>query len=214
MTRVMLVEDHAAFRQALAFMLNRESDMTVVRQAGTVAEAREDMSGVDVAVVDINLPDGTGIELISDLRRANPEGMVLVLTASSNRSEMAQAVETGAAGLMQKTAPIDEITAAIRRLGEGEMLMSPQEVVNLLRAAMQQRAEVQEAQNVAARLTPREMDVLHELARGSSDKEIARDLSLSTETVRTHMVNILGKLNASSRLQALVLAIKYGLVEV
>lgn len=214
MTRVMLVEDHAAFRQALGFMLDREPDMEVVRQAGSVAEAKQDLSGVDVAVVDINLPDGTGIELISDLRRANPEGMVLVLTASANRSEMAEAVESGAAGLMQKTAPIDEIIAAVRRLSEGDMLMAPQEVVNLLRAAMQQRAEEQEAQNVASRLTPREMDVLRALARGSSDKEIAGDLSLSTETVRTHMVNILGKLNASSRLQALVLAIKYGLVEV
>lgn len=214
MTRVMLVEDHAVFRQGLAFMLNREPDMEVVRQAGTLAEARQDLSGIDVAVVDLDLPDGSGIELITELRRANPEGMVLVLTGSGNQSEMAGAVEAGAAGVMRKTATVEETIKAIRRLSQGDMLMSPQEVVALLRMAMQQRAQADEARAVTGRLTPREIEVLHALARGGSDKEIARDLSLSTETVRTHMVNILGKLNASSRLQALVLAIRYGLVEV
>jgi DNA-binding NarL/FixJ family response regulator len=210
----MLVEDHAVFRQGLAFMLNREPDMEVVRQAGTLAEARQDLSGIDVAVVDLDLPDGSGIELITELRRANPEGMVLVLTGSGNQSEMAGAVEAGAAGVMRKTATVEETIKAIRRLSQGDMLMSPQEVVALLRMAMQQRAQADEARAVTGRLTPREIEVLHALARGGSDKEIARDLSLSTETVRTHMVNILGKLNASSRLQALVLAIRYGLVEV
>jgi DNA-binding NarL/FixJ family response regulator len=210
----MLVEDHAAFRQALCFMVDREPDMEVVRQAGSLAEARQEFDGIDVAVVDLNLPDGNGSDLIPEIRQANPDAMILILTASGNRGEMAAAVEAGAAGVMRKTSSIEEIIHAIRRLGDGEVLMSPQEVVELLRIAMQHRAEEQEAQTVAARLTPRELDVLHALARGESDKEIARDLSLSTETVRTHMVNILGKLNASSRLQALVLAIKYGVVEV
>lgn len=92
--------------------------------------------------------------------------------------------------------------------------MAPQEMVNLLRIATQQHAAAREAEGIAARLTPRELDVLRALARGASDKEIAQELVVSTETVRTHMVNILGKLGASSRLQALVLAIRYGLVQV
>lgn len=214
MTRVLLVEDHAAFRQALAFMIDREPDMEVVGQAGSVAEARDLVNGVDVAVLDLNLEDGSGADLIPVLRRANPEGMVLVLTASSSQAEIATAVEAGAAGVMHKSSSITAIIDAIRRLNAGEMLMAPQEMVNLLRIATQQHAAAREAEGIAARLTPRELDVLRALARGASDKEIAQELVVSTETVRTHMVNILGKLGASSRLQALVLAIRYGLVQV
>lgn len=214
MTRVLLVEDHSAFRQALAFMINREPDLEVAGQAGSVAEAREQLADVDVAVVDLDLGDGSGVELIPELRRVNPEGMVLVLTASSNRSQVAAAVEAGAAGVMHKSVPINEIIDAIRRLSAREMLMTPQEVINLLRLATRRREEEREGASVASRLTPREIDVLRTLATGASDKEIAQELHVSTETVRTHMVNILGKLNASSRLQALVFAIRRGLVDI
>ena len=104
MNRVLLVDDHATFREPLAFMFEREPDFEVVAQAGSLTEARCMLGGADLAVVDLDLPDGDGTELLGELRAANPRGMVLVLTASSDREAHARAVEAGAAGVLHKSA--------------------------------------------------------------------------------------------------------------
>ena len=214
MTRVLLVDDHSSFRQPLAFMFNREADFTVVAQAGSVAEARRVLNDneVDLAVVDLDLPDGNGVELVPELRAANPNGMVLILSASTDRTLFARAIEAGAAGVLHKSASISEIIDAARRLSQGEHLLSPQEVVELLRLAGQQREQDRTAQERLERLTRRERQVLQALADGLNDREIAERLQISNETARTHMVNILSKLDLDSRLQALVLAIRHGAV--
>lgn len=215
MIRILLVDDHASFRQPLAFMLNREPDFTVVAQAGSLAEARGLLhEEIDVAVVDLVLPDGNGATLVRDLRTANSHSQVLVLTASVDRRDLARAVESGASGVMNKSARIEEIISAIRGLSSGEQLMSPRELVDLLRLAVQQREQNRDAELALGRLTPREREVLQALAEGLNDREIGQQLHVSTETVRTHMVNILGKLGVESRLQALVYALRHGAVTI
>ncbi len=215
MIRILLVDDHASFRQPLAFMLNREPDFTVVAQAGSLDEARGLLNKeIDVAVVDLVLPDGNGATLVRDLRAANSHSQVLVLTASVDRRDLARAVEAGASGVMNKSAAIEEIISAIRGLSAGEQLMSPRELVDLLRLAVQQREEDRDAELALGRLTPREREVLQALAEGLNDREIGQQLHVSTETVRTHMVNILGKLGVESRLQALVYALRHGAVTI
>lgn len=215
MIRVLLVDDHASFRQPLAFMLNREPDLTVVAQAGSLAEARGLLNEeIDVGVVDLVLPDGNGVTLVRDLRAANSHSQVLVLTASVDRRDLARAVEAGASGVMNKSASIEEIISAIRGLSGGEQLMSPRELVDLLRLAVQQREQDRDAELALGRLTPREREVLQALAEGLNDREIGQQLHVSTETVRTHMVNILGKLGVESRLQALVYALRHGAVTI
>ncbi len=215
MIRILLVDDHASFRQPLAFMLNREPDFTVVAQAGSLDEARGLLNKeIDVAVVDLVLPDGNGATLVRDLRAANSHSQVLVLTASVDRRDLARAVEAGASGVMNKSAAIEEIISAIRGLSAGEQLMSPRELVDLLRLAVQQREEDRDAELALGRLTPREREVLQSLAEGLNDREIGQQLHVSTETVRTHMVNILGKLGVESRLQALVYALRHGAVTI
>ncbi len=216
MIRVLLVEDHASFRQPLAFMLDREADITVVGQAGSLAEARRLLRevDVDVAVVDLHLPDGHGSDLIRDVRAVNPAGMILVLTGSVVQRDYAEAVEAGASGVLHKSAGIEEIIKAVRRAGAGEPLLSSRELVEMLRLADRHRVQDREAREALARLTRREQEVLQALADGLADKEIADRLNVRTETVRTHMVNILGKLGVDSRLQALVFAIRHGLVTV
>jgi DNA-binding NarL/FixJ family response regulator len=213
-TRVFLVDDHTAFRQPLAFMLGREPDITVVGQAGSLAEALAALEGVDVAVVDLDLGDGSGLDLIPRFRAANPAGNVLVLTASGNNDDLARAVSSGAGGIMHKSAGLNEIIDAVRRLSNGESIIDPAEMMRLLRYATRQHDEVTQTRAIAEALTPREHEVLDALAEGLSDKEIAEKLVVSTETVRTHMVNILAKLGVNSRLQALVFAIRHGLVEI
>ena len=212
MIRVLLVDDHASFRQPLAFMLEREADITVVGQAGTLAEARGLLHGVDIAVIDLALPDGNGMHLIKELHGASPRCQALVLTGRSAPVEYARAVEAGAAGVLQKSVGISDIIGAVRRLHAGGALLSPQETIAMLRLAARQRERDREALAAARRLTPREREVLQGLAAGLTDKEIAQRLYISTETARTHMVNILAKLGVASRLQALVFAVRHGLV--
>jgi DNA-binding NarL/FixJ family response regulator len=215
MQRLLLVEDHASFRQTLALVFEGEPDFEVVAQAGTVAEAREVMgdSDADLGVVDLSLPDGEGVELIEDLRQANPHFAALVLTASLDRAEHARAVEAGAAGVLHKSADMDQILDATRRLAAGETLLSPEELVELLRLAGQSREEEREARASIEQLTRREREVLRALARGLSNKQIAEHLHMSVDTERTHMMNILNKLGVHSRLQALLFAARHGLVE-
>jgi DNA-binding NarL/FixJ family response regulator len=216
MWRILLVEDHASFRQTLALVFDQQPEFEVVAQAGTLVEARQAMDGseADLGVIDLTLPDGEGTELIGELREANPEFAALVLTASLDRTEHARAVEAGAAGILHKSADVDAILDATRRLGEGETLLSEDELIALLRLAGQSREEEVEARANIEQITPREKEVLQKLAEGLSNKEIAARLHMSVDTERTHMMNILNKLGVHSRLQALVFAARHGLVEI
>jgi DNA-binding NarL/FixJ family response regulator len=215
MQRLLLVEDHASFRQTLALVFDQQPDFKVVAQAGSLAEARRVMGDreADLGVIDLSLPDGEGVQLIEDLREANPHFAALVLTASLDRAEHARAVEAGAAGVLHKSADVDEILDATRRLAAGETLLSPEELLEMLRLAGQDREEGREAQASIEQLTRREVEVLRALAEGLSNKEIAERLHMSVDTERTHMMNILNKLGVHSRLQALLFAARHGLVE-
>jgi two-component system nitrate/nitrite response regulator NarL len=216
-TRIFLVEDHASFRQALAFMFEREGEFAVAGQAGSLAEARaflrKSPDSFDVAVVDLALPDGDGFGLIAEFS-SRPDMMTLVLSASLEPTRFARAVEAGASGVLHKSAPIGEIVDAVRRLRSGEALLSPAEVVEMLRMVSRRRQEEYEARRSIEKLTPREKQVLMALGEGLDSKDIAEKLHITVETERTHMVNILGKLDVHSRLQALVFAARHGLVEI
>ena len=213
-TRVLLVDDHASFRQSLALLLALEPDLAVVGQAGSLAAARPQLAGVDVAILDLDLPDGVGLDLIDELVTASPGAAILILTGSTSRLEMARAAEVGASGLLHKSAGVDEIVAAVRHLGAGGTLFSPAETIALLRLAGRHREGGREAARRGDSLTAREREVLRALAGGLSDKELARRLHIAEKTVRAHMVNILGKLGVESRLQALVVAVQHGLVAI
>jgi DNA-binding NarL/FixJ family response regulator len=214
MSSLLLVEDHTAFRQALAFMFEQETDVTVVAQAASLAEARLHLEGIDVALLDLDLPDGNGLDLIQPFRAANPRGAVLILTASTDSLSFARAVESGASGIVHKSHGIRDIIDATRRVSAGEFLLSPSEVIELLQLAGQQREQERFTQLMLSSLTAREHEVLQMLAEGLSDKDIARRLQISLETQRTHMVNILRKLGVDSRLQALVVALRHGAVTI
>ncbi|MBD0253204.1 MAG: response regulator transcription factor [Rubrobacter sp.] len=216
MQRILLVEDHTSFRQTLAYVFDHQPGFQVVAQAGSLAEARRAMDGseADLGVIDLSLPDGEGTDLIAQLREANPHFAALVLTASLDRAGHARAVEAGAAGVLHKSADVDVILDATRRMGEGETLLSQDELLELLRLAGQNREEELEARVSIEQITPREQEVLNCLAEGLSNKEIAAKLHMSVDTERTHMMNILNKLGVHSRIQALLFAARHGLVEI
>ncbi len=214
--RVLIVEDHVSLREALAAMVEREADFGPVTQAGSIAEARKVIGRMDVALVDLRLPDGEGTGLIRELLDSHSgEGTcaVLVLTASLDRLEWARAVGAGASGVLHKSEGVEEIIAAIRRLCEGEVLISVEEVVELLRHVVDRGEREMAARLAAESLTRREREILQAIADGLDGREIARRLGVSVETERNYMAAILAKLRVHSRLQALVFALRHGLVE-
>jgi two-component system nitrate/nitrite response regulator NarL len=216
--RIAVVDDHDTFREPLAFMLEREPDLTVVARPRSLSEARGVLESaelaVDVAIVDLNLPDGSGADFIKELRGSRPRAKALVLSATADRKDLATAIEAGAAGVMHKSAPMGDLVEAVRRLQAGEQLLSQQEVIEALRFLTRERESNREAQLASEKLTPREREVLQALAEGSSDKEIARRLHVGEGTVHSHVANILSKLEVSSRLQALVFAVRHGVVTI
>jgi DNA-binding NarL/FixJ family response regulator len=212
--RVLLVEDHAAFREAVATAFGHEAGFEIAGQASTLAEARGMLDGVDVAIVDLGLPDGYGADLIADLRRANPRAQALVLSATLDRLDVARAVESGAAAVLAKTAPFAEVVRTVRSLRAGETTIPLQEAADLMRLAGLQRRREESDRTAIEELTPRERDVLRLLAEGLDSQQIADALFISLRTERNHIANILSKLGVHSQLQALVFALRYGLVDV
>ena len=212
MNRVLLVDDHAAFREPLVFMFDREPGFEVVAQAGSLSEARSVLENIDLAVVDLDLPDGDGAELIGELRAANPHGAVLVLTATADRETYARAVEAGAAGVLHKSVRIKEVVEAARHLAAGELLLSTNEVVELLQLIGRRREQDYEARRAVESLTPREWEVLQALAEGLSDKEMSERLHVGIGTVRNHIVSIFAKLGVQNRVEAATHAQRHGLV--
>ena len=215
--RVLLVEDHAAIREALASTFEREG-FEVVGQAGSIAEARgmlEDSEHpIDVALIDLGLPDGYGAELIEELGEAHPNAQALVLSATLDRATVARAVQLGAAGVLSKTTHLQEVVDGVRRLRRGQTLMALEEVVELLRFAGNRREEEHEAHQTIEKLTPREIEVLEALAEGLDSEGMAEKLNIALRTERNHMASILRKLGVHSQLQALVFALRHGLVEI
>jgi two-component system nitrate/nitrite response regulator NarL len=212
MTRVLLLEDHVSFRETLAFMLDREPDMEVTAEAGSLREAATLDADADLAIVDLGLPAGRGGWLGPLCGGGPPRRQALVLTAETDRPAVACAIEAGAAGVVNKTDSLRHIIDAARRVARGEVLLSSQEMLELVRVASEKRSADTARSALVARLTPRERQILQHLAEGLTSKQIAYALSITVETQRTHMVNIFSKLGVHSQLQALLVAIKEGVV--
>jgi DNA-binding NarL/FixJ family response regulator/signal transduction histidine kinase/PAS domain-containing protein len=211
--RVLLVEDHAAVREAIAGMFERESDLSVVGQAESLTEARELLHGVDVALLDLALPDGDGIALIPELRAASPRAQVLVLSANLDRAQTARAIDAGAVGALDKSAELDQVVDAIRRVGAGQALLTRDEIVELLQFAGHRHEQEREDRQALASLTHRESEVLKAVAAGLDGQTIADRLGISIRTERNHVARILNKLGVHTQLQAVLFAIRYGFID-
>jgi PAS domain S-box-containing protein len=212
-TRVLLVEDHAAVREAIATAFRREPDFEVAGEAATLAEAREQLDEVDVALVDLGLPDGDGSDLIAALREANPAAHAVVLSAGLDRSSIARAIERGAAGALAKSDRLPDVIDAVRRVSAGETLLPLEEVVELLRFASRERERELLDRRAIESLTSRELEILQLIADGCDSRQAASRLHISVRTQRNHVANVLGKLGVHSQLQALIFALRYQLVE-
>jgi DNA-binding NarL/FixJ family response regulator len=188
--RLLLVDDHAIFREGMKRILDDYDEIRIVADAGRVADALVAARAAewDLALIDLSLPDGSGLELLSDLRVMYPARPVIVLSVHAAESYPARALKLGASGYLTKDSSIAELHAAIRRVARGGKYLTP---------AISERLALGRARspNVQDKLSNREWQIMLELGAGRTVSEIARQLTLSVKTVSTHRAKILAKLN-------------------
>ncbi len=206
--RILIVDDHEMFAASLAFVLEAEDDFRVVGTAGTAATALEAAAAThpDVVLLDHRLPDGEGTSLIQPLLATRADLQVVMLTASTSDHVLVTAIESGAAGFIDKTRSLAEVVSAVRSAAAGESLVSPRLLARLLPRLRRYEP------NPVHSLTDRERDVLGCLADGLANAAIAARLGVSVHTVRNHIVTLSGKLGAHSKLEVLSIAIREGLI--
>lgn len=204
--RVLIVEDHAMFAEALAQALRSESDLSVVGIAGGLAAARNFLrqQAVDVVLMDHGLPDGDGLVGARQIRREHPRTQVILVTATDDRQLVADALGAGCAGFLSKQESLVHLPGAIRNAIVGTRSLSPEMATRLL--------EVPKRPALHDDLTERELDILRLLAHGWSNEQIAGHLFLSGSTLRNHISRVNSKLGASSRLAAVSKALRTGVI--
>ena len=206
--RVVIVDDHEVLAASLAQVLDHEPDLDVIGSAGTLEKARVLLAteSPDVVLLDHRLPDGDGVEAIPDLLTLCPGASIVVLTATTADHVLVAAIEGGASGFVSKTRGLDEVTSAVRAAAAGESVISPEMLARLLPRLHRREAEPRD------KLTEREREVLQLLAEGLSNAAIAERLFVSVHTVRNHVANLSTKLGAHSKLEALSIAVREGLL--
>jgi len=207
--RVLIVDDHAVVRRGLQVIVATEPGMAVAGTASNGAEAIERAAELapDVILMDLMMPVMDGIEAIGEIRAANPEARVLVLTSFAEGEQIFPAIRAGALGYLLKDSSPEELTAAIRDVYQGEPRLDSEVARKLMTGLSTHDAP----QPPAESLTEREIDVLKLVARGLSNRRIAEELVISEGTVHTHVRNILTKLDLSNRTQAALYALRTGL---
>jgi DNA-binding NarL/FixJ family response regulator len=205
--RVLIVEDHRVVAEGLAALINHQSGMHVVGEAGSVAESIAAVTeiGPDVVLLDFRLPDGTGAEAAAGIREVRPEVKVIFLTREDSDSARFAAVQAGASAFIHKSKAASEVVAVIRNVARGQMLITPRTIATLLakRRAIDAQLET---------LTVREKEVLRLMAEGLPSRGVALRLGISYTTVRTHIRSLGSKLGVHSKLEAIVKARELGLI--
>jgi DNA-binding NarL/FixJ family response regulator len=214
MIKLLLVDDHAIFRQGIGVLLDMEDDMQVVGQASLGEEALRLAAEQqpDVVLLDIAMPDMDGIEICRRLKRSLPDTAVLMLSASDDQEAVTAALTAGAAGYVVKTINHHRLVEGIRAIARGEMLLSPVAAARVVQQLSRTRQEKEREADTLQVLTPREREVFFLVAQGCTNAEIAERLVLSEKTVKTHVRNIGNKLNLSGKSEMRVLAAQLGLV--
>jgi DNA-binding NarL/FixJ family response regulator len=216
--RTMIVDDHALFRRGLEIVLVTEPDIEVVGQASDGAEAVEKAgeSLPDVVLMDVRMPRSSGIQACRAIKMVAPSARIVILTMSDEEDDLFEAIKAGASGYLLKDIPLDEVAEAVRAVHGGQSLISPSMAGKLLTefATLARRDDTEPPQELPPpKLTDREMQVLKLVARGMNNRDIAKELFISDNTVKNHVRNILEKLQIHSRMEAVMVAVREKLIE-
>lgn len=212
--RVLIVDDHTLFRSGIKLLLERQEGFEVVGEAGDGLEGvkRAKQLKPDIVLLDLHMPGTNGLQAIPLLREEAPHSQIIMLTVSEDADDLLEALRAGARGYLLKNIETDFLLDSIRRAASGESVMSQQMAGKLADAMRTPQKDNAVSEHSPAKLTPREREIIAMLARGASNKEIARILDLAESTVKIHVQGILRKLNLASRVQAAVYAVEHGLM--
>jgi DNA-binding NarL/FixJ family response regulator len=203
MIRLMLVDDHEIVRRGLSELLETHEDLQVVAQASSLEEALAiDLEPVDVAVLDVRLPDGSGVDLCRSLREQRPDLACLMLTSFPDNEAISASVLAGARGYVLKNVRGDDLVNAIRRVANGEMLLTPEQIERSRERLRRQVAEDIRLESLSAQ----EGRILELLSEGLSNREIAAEMFLAEKTVKNYVSNLLAKLGFQRRTEAALFA--------
>jgi DNA-binding NarL/FixJ family response regulator len=205
--RVFLVDDHEVVREGLRHLLESEPDMEVVGEAGTAAEAVERIGEIvpKVAVLDVRLPDGSGVEVCREVRSRHLEVACLMLTSFSDDEALFDAIMAGASGYVLKEVRGSDLVNDIRKVAAGHSLIDP-----FLAERVMERIKGQRQDDRSEHLTPQEQKILDLIAEGMTNRQIAEKMYLSEKTVKNYVSNLLAKLGMSRRTEAAVYAVRHG----
>lgn len=217
--RVLLVDDHSLFRSGIKSLLQRYPEFEIVGEAGDGMEGvkRAGQLRPDVVLLDLHMPGLSGRDAARMITRETPDSHVLMLTVSEEADDLFETLRAGACGYLLKNIEAETLASAIRTAAHGESVISPQMMSKLLTGARADSPAQSAPTGPAAapgeieKLTPREREILACIARGQSNKEIARELEVAESTVKIHVQNMLRKLGLSSRVQAAVYAVENGI---
>jgi DNA-binding NarL/FixJ family response regulator len=209
------VDDQELFRRGLTMLLSVEPDIQIVGEAGdgATAAALAAASSPDIVLMDVRMPKLSGIEAITAVRNAAPDARIVMLTVSDEEADLYEAIKGGASGYLLKDASTDEVAQAVRVVADGQSLISPSMAMKLL-DEFKQMSRTDRSQPTTPRLTERELEVLRLVAQGLNNREIARQLFISENTVKNHVRNILEKLQLHSRMEAVMYAVREKLLEI
>lgn len=208
--RVVLIDDHALCRRGLAELLERRPGISVAGFTGDPDEASRMISveNPDLVVLDLRMPQMDGLTLLRRLREEGCKAPALILTMSDSQEDLAKALRAGVRGYILKNMEPDDLVDAIQRVAKGEMVVAPAlmlKLANMLDSTQQSQSR----ESLMVSLTEREREILDHLARGESNKTIARELDISHDTVKLHVRHILSKLNLTSRVEAAIFAVEH-----
>jgi DNA-binding NarL/FixJ family response regulator len=221
-TKILLVDDHALFRMGMRQILERETDFDIVAEAEDPRQAFQmavDMSP-DIVLLDLSLPAPGGIETTQRIKREIPSVGIIALAVAEDEDQLFEAIKAGAAAFILKDINPDDLVTVIRRVRAGEYLINdkvfsrPSVASRVLKEFRELAVYGQEATPIFAPLSPREVEILDNIAKGMTNKQVAYALSISEQTVKNHMSSILRKLSVNDRTQAVVYAMKQGWIRI
>jgi DNA-binding NarL/FixJ family response regulator len=210
--KILIADDHHVVRRGLVFFLKTQKDIEIIGEAKNGQEAVEMTKKLspDIVLMDLDMPVMDGIEATKQIKASMPEMRIMILTSFSDQDHVIPAIEAGASGYQLKDIEPDELVRSIKRILAGENQLHPKATTHLLSHLSNKNRD---AKSPTDELTKRELEVLLEIAKGKSNKEIASALYITEKTVKTHVSNVLAKLDLQDRTQAALFAVKNGLIE-
>ncbi len=215
-TRILIVDDHTLFREGMKALLSRQESVEIIGEASNGKEGIEKAISLspDVVLMDLNMPDMTGIEAVGHILKVKPDTKILMLTVSEDDEDLFSAVKAGAMGYLLKNVDAERLVSSVHQVARGEATVSAALTDKIFAEfrAMSSRGEEKEASPQKDLLSKRENEILVHVSQGESNKEIANALHIAESTVKIHVQNILRKLKLSSRVQAAVYAVEKNMV--